>query len=480
MKRSSPDYGTPPAYLSAVEFYATAGDEVADLCAQAGFAPDPEQRLILDQVFAADRRGVPVAAEAAVVCPRQNLKTGSFKQVALGWLFITGEPYVVWSAHEFKTAAEAFRDMVALIESMPSMDRRIKAVHRAAGNEGIELVTGQRLDFKARTKTGARGLSAPKLVLDEAFALQPSHMGSLLPTMAAMGAPQVLYGSSAGLVTSEVLRALRDRGRAGGDRRLFYAEWCDPHPNEGCAADDCDHGMSAVGCALDDPARLAAANPALGRRIMPDTLAMLRRAMPPSEFAREFLGWWDEAAQADSDFTVDVWQSAVTLDAPEGRMVLAADTAPSHAWSSIVVCGGGVLELVDRRRGSSWLPERLRDLCDRHGITEVVLDPSGPIAGIVPDLEAAGVTVRLLSGAESTAACGQFVDAVSTLRVRPRPADAFTAAVAGAARRKSGDRWKWSRVSSEVDISPLVAATWAAWSWADSKSAAYDVLASVY
>lgn len=194
MKRSSPDYGTPPAYLSAVEFYATAGDEVADLCAQAGFAPDPEQRLILDQVFAADRRGVPVAAEAAVVCPRQNLKTGSFKQVALGWLFITGEPYVVWSAHEFKTAAEAFRDMVALIESMPSMDRRIKAVHRAAGNEGIELVTGQRLDFKARTKTGARGLSAPKLVLDEAFALQPSHMGSLLPTMAAMGARRCCTG----------------------------------------------------------------------------------------------------------------------------------------------------------------------------------------------------------------------------------------------------------------------------------------------
>ena len=109
-----PDYGKPPAFLSSVDYYATSGDEVADLCAQVGFPPDPEQRLILDQVFAADRHGHPVAFESAVVCPRQNLKTGSFKQAALGWLFVTGEPYVVWSAHEFKTAAEAFRDLVPL------------------------------------------------------------------------------------------------------------------------------------------------------------------------------------------------------------------------------------------------------------------------------------------------------------------------------------------------------------------------------
>ena len=61
-----------------------------------------------------------------------------------------------------------------------------------------------------------------------------------------------------------------------------------------------------------------------------------------------------------------------------------------------------------------------------------------------------------------------------------RHADAFLSAVAGASRRKTGDRWKWSRASSEVDISPLVAATWACWGWLADQSIEYDVLASAY
>lgn len=478
-RRSLPDYGKPPAYLSAVAHYATAGDEVADLCTQAGFAPDPEQRLILDQVFAADRRGHPAAFEVAVICPRQNLKTGTFKQIALGWLFITGEPYVIWSAHEFKTAAEAFRDMVALIESTPSLARRIKSVHRAAGNEGIELTGGQRLDFKARTKTGARGLSAPKLVLDEAFALQPGHMGSLLPTMAAMADPQVLYGSSAGLAGSEVLRGLRDRGRADADPRMFYAEWCDVRPGV-CVSEDCPHTLVSAGCALDDMDRLAAANPALGRRIMPDTLRMLRRAMPADEFAREFLGWWDEPARTGADLPVERWVAAHTDTAPSGMLALAVDVSPSHTWSSVVLCGSGVLELVDRRRGSGWLPERLAQLCRDHGVERVTLDPAGPAGAVIPDLEAAGVQLDLLDGKSSVQACSSLVESIGSGRVQVRQADAFTEAVAGATRRKIGDNWKWSRVGSEVDISPLVAATWAAWAWIADQTAEYDVLESAY
>lgn len=474
-----PDYGKPPAFLSEVDYYATSGDEVADLCSQVGFPPDPEQRLILDQVFAADRHGHPVAFESAVVCPRQNLKTGSFKQAALGWLFVTGEPYVVWSAHEFKTAAEAFRDLVALIESDASLSRRIKSINRASGNEGIELTQGQRLDFKARTKTGARGLSAPKLVLDEAFALHPGHMGSLLPTMAAMADPQVIYGSSAGMAASEVLRGVRDRGRAGGDGRMFYAEWCDTNPGV-CASEDCAHELTAAGCALDDMDRLAAANPALNRRIMPATLRMMRRAMPADEFAREFLGWWDEPAKTTSELTVERWAAAHTTEAPRGSLRLALDVAPSHTWSSLVLCGSGVLELVDRRRGSGWLPDRVAEVCERHGIERVTLDPAGPAGALIPDLELAGVRLDLLDGRTSVQACSALVESVRSGRVQVRAADAFTEAVAGAVPRKVGDGWKWSRVGSEVDISPLVAATWAAWAFIADAESDYDVLASAY
>lgn len=138
------------------------------------------------------------------------------------------------------------------------------------------------------------------------------------------------------------------------------------------------------------------------------------------------------------------------------------------------------MELVDRRRGTRWLPGRLAELCARHDVSEVVIDASGPIGGVIPDLEAAGVRLRMLSGGESLSACGQLVECVKDGRVRPRASDALVAAVAGARRRKSGDRWRWSRVSSEVDISPLVAATWAVYGWIGTQSVEYDVLSSAF
>jgi phage terminase large subunit-like protein len=185
----------------------TYGPQVADLCKLAQFAPDPEQQLILDALFAVGEDDKAVALENAVIVGRQNLKTGVLKQATIGWLFLTDQRLVVWSAHEFRTAQEAFRDMEELIMGTPSFARRVKAIHRGNGDEAIELFGNRRLMFKARTKSGGRGLSGDKIILDEGFALQPTHMGSLFPTLAARPDPQVVYASSAGKVESGVLRA---------------------------------------------------------------------------------------------------------------------------------------------------------------------------------------------------------------------------------------------------------------------------------
>lgn len=475
-----PDY-RPPQFSSLLDGWAdTFGPDVADVCEAYGFAPDPEQRMLLDQVFAVDRDGLPCAMKGTIVAPRQNLKTGFGKMCALGWLFVTGEQLVTWSAHEFKTSREAFRDLKQLISDAPDLAGEIKAIYQGAGNESIELMSGQRLIFVARTKDGGRGFTGDKLILDEAYALTEDQMAALAPTLLTRPNAQLLEMSSAGMTSSHVLRDARDVGRKGGAPGEFYAEWCDPQPHSGCATDDCGHGHAAAGCALDDRDRWRVANPAYGRRMTEARMAFMRRTMTPAKFARECLGWWDEPTTAGSDMTVEDWQATVTDEAPSGRLVLAIDTAPSHAWASIVVAGNGILELVDRRRGSSWLPERVAGLCRDHGIAEVWMDPAGPVAGLIPDLEAAGVQLRLLNGADAAAACGSLVDAIGEQRVKVRHADAFLSAVAGASRRKTGDRWKWSRASSEVDISPLVAATWACWGWLADQSIEYDVLASAY
>ena len=63
-------------------------------------------------MFAVTPSGTPAAFETAIVAPRQNLKTGTLKQGALGWMFLLDRRLIVWSAHEFSTAQEAFRDML--------------------------------------------------------------------------------------------------------------------------------------------------------------------------------------------------------------------------------------------------------------------------------------------------------------------------------------------------------------------------------
>ena len=62
----------------------TLGSEVADLCEAVGYRPDPEQRLVLDAAFGL-RGHRPAVRDIGVVAPRQNLKTGLLKMMALGW-----------------------------------------------------------------------------------------------------------------------------------------------------------------------------------------------------------------------------------------------------------------------------------------------------------------------------------------------------------------------------------------------------------
>jgi hypothetical protein len=453
-----------PSWNWVPEYHKTYGDEVADLAALAGFEPDPEQRLILDAAFAVDRSGRAVALEVATICARQNLKTGALKQMALGWLFITEQNLIVWSAHEFNTAQEAFRDMTILIESTPDLDREVKQIHRGNGDEAIELLSGQRLKFKARTKGGGRGLTGDKIVLDEAFALRAVHMGALMPTLSAVDDPQLVYASSAGLVDSAVLRAVRDRGRAGGDPSLVYQEWGDPSPG-GCASEDCDHHYGVDGCALDDVERWRLANPAIGRRISVEYIEKERRALPPEEFARERLGWWDEPGEVDNGLSVDDWNALEDEAADPGTdVVIGADVAPGQASASVVAFGAGALELVDRRPSAAWLPDRLDALAARNDVRSIAYDPAGPIGNLLPQF-----TQRVLDklvpveGKDSVRAVGAFVAAVSERSFRHRGEHEFTSAVAGAQRREVGDGHKWSRKDSTVDITPLVAATVAMW-----------------
>lgn len=449
-----------PAYFTHPDYSRTLGDEVGDLAALAGLPPDPEQQLALDATFALDHKGHHAAFEVCLICARQNMKTGFFKMVALGKAFILDRKLIIWSAHEFSTAQEGFRDLTQMIESCPSLDRRVSRITYGNGEEAIELLGGARIKFKARTKTGGKGLSGEDVILDEGFALTPSHMGSLLPTLSAQEDPQVLIGSSAGLVMSDVLRAVRNRGRVG-DRRLVYMEFC--APLGGCREEGCLHQLEAQGCALDDEENWRRANPALGRRITLEYVRSERRALPPEEFARERLGWWDEAGSADAAFGPGQWEACVgnkPVGIQVGALGVAASMDLTHGAITAAAADGQFVHMkpLQHGPGTHWVAVRVKELQEQHKVPAVV-DGLGPAAALIPHLEAAGVELTVRNTREVLDACANMLDLVRERRLRHAEYPELESAVRGAVRRPVGDRWAWGRKLSTSDISTLEAGT---------------------
>jgi hypothetical protein len=469
-----------PAFRSVPAYDQTLGPEVADLNALAGFEPDADQRMILDAIFGIGEGGRSAAFETAIVCCRQNLKTGVKKQAALGWLFLTGERLVVWSAHEWDTVKEAFRDLDELITGSDFLRRRVKHIYRGNGDEAIELLSGARLIFKTRTKGGGRGLSGRKVILDEAMFLRAMHMGALLPQMSAQPDPQVLYGGSAGLAESDMQRGVRDRGRAGNDPRLAYFEWCAPPPEQACESGDaCTHALTTVGCGCDNPKYWQMANPAMGRRITAEYIAAERRALPPHEFGRERMGWWDGPAEGASPLDYATWgQRADPSSAIEGTVAFGFEIRPDLSSAAIAVAGrraDGLNhgEVVEYRPGTAWLTGRILELAAEWKPCVVALNASGQSSTVTKELAEQGFEIvtggkdpspgkrrlAVLGAREWAQACGALVKDVANDRWRhlgQAPADT---AVEGARTRVLEDAYAWSHSRSPADITPLGALT---------------------
>ncbi len=467
-----------PAFQSCPEWDVTLGPEVSDLCDFAGFAPDENQAAALDVIFAEQADGRPAAFQDTTICTRQQLKTALFKQAALGWLFVVPQRLIVWSAHEFSTAQEAHRDLALLLDSdsTPSaLRKRVRRVHWGNGDESIEMVTGQRIVFRARTRTGGRGLSGDRVVLDEGFALRPEHMGALVPTMLARPHGQLIVGSSAGMASSHVLRGIRDLGRMTEGGRESYREWCDVRPLE-CAEGDCTHRVGAVGCSLDDESRWWAAMPSLGGRVSVEMVRNLRRVLPPEEFIRECLGHWDDP-ETSRLFDSGAWADGLDPHSHRsGDPVFALDVAPDRSWAAVAMAAtradglmhvevtgrrnaDGLAEL-DHREGTSWVVPRLAAMAKATPWFQVRVFAGSPAAALTASLRKRDVDVVEVPAAHIPKACGLFYDQVAAREVRHLGQAALTAAVLGARKRSESTEsaFVFGRGPSSSDITPLYAA----------------------
>lgn len=432
------------------------------MAASAGLVLDEWQRLVLEHGLGVRDDGAWAAFEVGLNVARQNGKGGVIEARELAGLFLFGEQLIIHTAHNFSTAREAFLRLTTLIEMSPALDAQVRKINASNTEWGVTLKSGQRLQYRTRTKGGARGFSAPTLIFDEAMFLPEYTIGAVMPIVSAMEHPQIWYAGSAvdqaihedGVVFARV----RERGLKGDDPSLAYFEW-----SAGVASpDDLDEAM------LADEGLWAQANPALGIRIAPEHVANEQRSMDARTFAVERLGvgdWPRTDGTADSMISPEQW--ALLTDAASsivGPVCFAFDVSPDRAWASIAASGvreDGLahVEIVDRRRGTSWLPARLGELCEAHEVGAVLCDASGPAASLLHELVEVDPEITVVSARDHANACGLLFDRVDEMAVRHLGTPELTAAVKGATTRPLGDAWAWSRKSASVDISPLVAVT---------------------
>lgn len=416
--------------------------------------------------------GTWAAFETCVIEPRQNGKTDTGQVASLYDLFIRKVSRIVWSAHRYRTTADTFTWFSSVCENYDHLRKRVQHVHAGTGEQQIKLLPqygGGVLDFLARATGSGRGLDGDVVNLDEALYLSIATMGTLVPIMSAKWNPQLRSFSSAGVLSSEVLRGMRDRARAGAPR-LAWAEWACPRPGVDpdapeCADPECDHLNGAEGCLLDDLDFIGQGNPARGRRITDDYLRDERRLFGVSpdmvtEHIRERFGWWeDPPTEGQVDDVLRGWDAATTAVPPAGRLHLGVAVSHDSRGAAIVACGGGTVTVVDYRGsgGTTWLAPRLAELRKAHQIAGVARLP-GPAAAV--DL---GDDVTTLTGVDASAASVAFAQGInegSLLHHRNASADRdpLDVAVQMAVRAYSGDGWRWSLRQSRGDISPLHAA----------------------
>lgn len=440
----APDELVLPAFWNCPEYVMTIGPEVADLNRLFGYGPNPEQCLLLDGNFGMDRRGRLTAFEVFVLAARQNLKTGFFIQRAIGKALLMHRRKQIWTAHKESATDQAFAEFVAMMERSAEFSKRVRKTSEGKGSKAIEFINGCEIVFRPRTGKAGQSMSADDVDLDEYFAVEAKHEGSLIPTLSTRPNAQVGGASSAPHLASNMQRSLMARGRAAAEGlriepRLLYAEWSPmlragtrpdgtsryaPRP---CESPKCTHRLGAKGCIADDREVIKMTNPSAGRSVAPAISWEFiederRKACSPeapqdavAEYLKERLSIGVEAGGLE-DSIFPAWPG-LRRPVPAAPVVLALGIACDNDQTILTL--GSVIQGEHRHLAVS---DR-RPATDRKGfaanVARVQKERRCPVLirgknFLIDDLVAAGVDLRLVDGDERAQAHADLATSIET------------------------------------------------------------------
>ncbi len=480
-----------PAYRT------SAGKEAVKLAAGAGLVLDGWQQDYLTDSLAEDQDGQWSCFECGLIVARQNGKGSILEARVLAGMLLFGEKLILWSAHETKTAFEAFLRCETLFTEDPELKKLVKSIHRANGKEGIELHNGSRLRFVARSSGSGRGFSADLVILDEAYALTATEMAALIPTLSSRDNPQIWYTSSPPLdgLTGDHLFNLRKRAKAGTDDGLLWYDY----GLQDLDLDDLDEMTDADRRALlSDPDTWLKTNPASGIRISETFTRKEYNTLPWKDFARERCGIWPRQIKEGAGvIDMDDWRLKRVTERPAGGTVFALDINPQRTMSALWAItaeseGPITLSCVAYEAGTDWVVPRLVQLRDTRSPLAIVLDVKGPAGSLVLDLEDEGFhlprdkdrprrgDLAIPNAQEVAAAYGLFVDLFRQGMIYHAGDEPLDRAVQTAETRNLVGGTAWDRGKGGADISPLVASTIGVWAMVARRHllAKYDLMES--
>ncbi len=341
----------------------TDGEDAALLMGAYGCALDEWQRSVLDCWLGKDAAGQYTVTSAGLAVPRQNGKNVCLEGREFFGMIAKGER-ILHTAHQVRTGKQAFRRLAAMFTDKrhPEVTDLVRNIRYTNGEEAIELCTGGRIEFSARSRQAVRGFAGISLVIfDEAQELTDDQLEAIMATLAApsTGTRQLIYTGTPPYpgCPGTVFRRRRSGCLTDPGAHDAWHEWS-------VAAESIEEIRT------EERDLWYMTNPAMGIHLTEEFTAEELRSMSPDGFARERLGWWSPilAQQEDLVFRAEDWDACMSTDPrPEGRTAYGVKF--SADGSEVCLCGAVIpaqgparVTLVDRQptgKGTRWLAEWL-------------------------------------------------------------------------------------------------------------------------
>lgn len=420
-----------------------------------GWTPLPWQRTFHNVANTLHRSGVGWHYKLVVVTtPRQVGKTVGVGSLLTHRAMVIDDSRHWYTAQSGLAARKTWRKWrVPAQKAFPGL----WDVRRGAGEEIMQWIpTGGAVMPFPPTPEGLHGEQADTVVPDEAWWMSlldgDDLMQAVSPTKSTRPWSQTIVLSTAGNEDSVWFRGLVDRARESvGDPTSTTAliEYACP--------DDLDPY---------DPDAWPLYHPGYGYLIGADGMHEQMTELRDG-FRRAFGNQWPSV---ETSWRAG-WPLLLVDVVPfprETTPIIAIDADPAHKQHAIVAVGSRVdddrlgVEVIDVERGVDGLVDRTARISSTSG-AEVVVQRSGPLGYLIPDMERAGIRVIAATSQDYADAATRFKALVAGGRLVHQGDPRLNSAVENATTRKSGDRDVWARRDTTVEISTVVAASLAAW-----------------